>query len=313
MKILVTGGAGFIGSHIVERYHKENHEVHVIDNFSTGKRENIDFLPNEYIYNFEVQNRKLFSKLLEKEDYDIVIHLAAVVSVVETIENPLYSQSVNNNATLNILESIRQHTGNLKKFIFASSTAVYGNDPVLPKTIKSSINPESPYAIQKFSSEQYGVIYNKLYDIPTTSLRFFNVYGPRQNPESAYSGVISIMNKCFSEDDAFTFYGDGNQTRDFVYIMDLVNAIDIVINNSKTNGKVYNLGTGNSTSLLDIYNEFRRVYGRDIKYSFKPERPGDIRESYADISELKELGYSPRYSINEGLEEYIYSEKKESY
>lgn len=313
MKILVTGGAGFIGSHIVERYHKENHEVHVIDNFSTGKRENIDFLPNEYIYNFEVQNRKLFSKLLEKEDYDIVIHLAAVVSVVETIENPLYSQSVNNNATLNILESIRQHTGNLKKFIFASSAAVYGNDPVLPKTIKSSINPESPYAIQKFSSEQYGVIYNKLYDIPTTSLRFFNVYGPRQNPESAYSGVISIMNKCFSEDDAFTFYGDGNQTRDFVYIMDLVNAIDIVINNSKTNGKVYNLGTGNSTSLLDIYNEFRRVYGRDIKYSFKPERPGDIRESYADISELKELGYSPRYSINEGLEEYIYSEKKESY
>lgn len=313
MKILVTGGAGFIGSHIVERYHKENHEVHVIDNFSTGKRENIDFLPNEYIYNFEVQNRKLFSKLLEKEDYDIVIHLAAVVSVVETIENPLYSQSVNNNATLNILESIRQHTGNLKKFIFASSAAVYGNDPVLPKTIKSSINPESPYAIQKFFSEQYGVIYNKLYDIPTTSLRFFNVYGPRQNPESAYSGVISIMNKCFSEDDAFTFYGDGNQTRDFVYIMDLVDAIDIVINNSKTNGKVYNLGTGNSTSLLDIYNEFRRVYGRDIKYSFKPERPGDIRESYADISELKALGYSPRYSINEGLEEYIYSEKKESY
>lgn len=311
MKILVTGGAGFIGSHIVERYHKENHEVHVIDNFSTGKRENIDFLPNEYIYNFEVQNRKLFSKLLEKEDYDIVIHLAAVVSVVETIENPLYSQSVNNNATLNILESIRQHTGDLKKFIFASSAAVYGNDPVLPKTIKSSINPESPYAIQKFSSEQYGVIYNKLYDIPTTSLRFFNVYGPRQNPESAYSGVISIMNKCFSEDNEFTFYGDGNQTRDFVYIMDLVDAIDIVINNSKTNGKIYNLGTGNSTSLLDIYNEFRRVYGKDIKYSFKPERPGDIRESYADISELKELGYSPRYSINEGLKEYIYSEKKE--
>lgn len=208
-----------------------------------------------------------------------------------------------------MLEANKKYNNNLKKFVFASSAAVYGNTEDLPQKVKSYIEPESPYAIEKYAGEQYSKIYSKLYDLPTTALRFFNIFGARQDPNSPYSGVISIMHKQFSDNDGFTFYGDGKQTRDFVYVKDLVQAVDIVISNNSTNGKVYNLGTGRQTSLHDIFNSFESIFNKSIKYSYAQERKGDIKYSYANIDELTSLGYKPEYSVRRGLEEYINSNK----
>lgn len=227
------------------------------------------------------------------------------MSVVETIKDPILSQSVNIESTLNILESNRQYNKNLKKFIFASSAAVYGNTEDLPKKVATFIDPESPYAIEKYAAEQYTKLYNKLFNMPTTSLRFFNIYGPRQDPSSPYSGVLSIMNEKFQNDDTFTFFGDGEQTRDFVYIKDLVQAVTIVLNNESSNGRIYNLGNGNQISLLQIFNTFKKLYNKTINHNFSDTRSGDIKHSYAQIEELTSLGYKPKYDVEDGLKAYV--------
>src|SRR5699024_4352469 len=208
---LITGGAGFIGSNIAEHYHNENNNVIIIDNLSSGYIENIDFLTKTNFIKGDIQDTNFLNQVFDNYEFDLVIHLAAVVSVVETVENPYKSQKVNIESTLKLLSIIKEKNVNLKRFIFASSAAVYGNLEDLPKSTNSLISPESPYAIEKFSGEQYTKIFNTLYNIPTTSLRFFNVYGPKQDPKSAYSGVISIMQNCFENDKPFTFFGDGTQ------------------------------------------------------------------------------------------------------
>ncbi|MFW0761879.1 NAD-dependent epimerase/dehydratase family protein [Staphylococcus cohnii] len=305
MKILITGGAGFIGSHLAEYFTEQNYEVFVLDNLKTGYRSNIPFIDNTHFIKNDVSNKQIVAELINKEQFDYVIHLAAVVSVVESIENPILSQSVNIEATLNILEANRQYNKNLKKIIFASSAAVYGNTEGLPKKVQTYIDPESPYAIEKFAAEQYTKLYNNLYNIPTTSLRFFNIYGPRQDPSSPYSGVLSIMNEKFQNNDIFTFFGNGEQTRDFVYIKDLVQAVSLVINNEESNGKIYNLGNGNQISLLQIFNTFEKLYNKTIEHRFSNPRSGDIKHSYAQIEGLTSLGYQPKYSVEDGLSAYV--------
>ncbi|MBF7015971.1 NAD-dependent epimerase/dehydratase family protein [Staphylococcus durrellii] len=305
MKILITGGAGFIGSHLAEYFNEQNYEVFILDNLKTGYHSNVGFIDNAHLIDNDVTNSQFVTELIKKEQFDYVIHLAAVVSVVETIKNPILSQSVNIEATLNMLESNRQYNKNLKKFIFASSAAVYGNTEGLPKKVNTFIDPESPYAIEKYAAEQYTKLYNKLFNMPTTSLRFFNIYGPRQDPSSPYSGVLSIMNEKFQNDDTFTFFGDGEQTRDFVYVKDLVQAVSIVLNNENANGKIYNLGSGEQISLLQIFNTFEKLYNKTINYKFSDSRSGDIKHSYAQIEELTSLGYKPKYSVEDGLAAYV--------
>lgn len=304
MKVLITGGAGFIGSHLAEHFSNCS-EVFILDNLSTGHRSNVSFIDETHFIENSITNKHLVQELIKKEKFDIVIHLAAVVSVVETINNPILSQSTNIKGTLNLLEANRQFNDNLKKFIFASSAAVYGNTELLPQEIESFIDPESPYAIEKYTAEQYTKIYNRLYNLPTTNLRFFNIYGPRQDPSSPYSGVLSIMQNKFSNNKSFTFFGDGEQTRDFVYVKDLVQAVSIVVNKKEANGRIFNLGNGKQVSLLKIFKEFEMLYDKTINYQFQSPREGDIRHSYAEISGLKELGYSPKYNVHEGLQEYI--------
>ncbi|WP_210146356.1 GDP-mannose 4,6-dehydratase [Staphylococcus sp. GDY8P29P] len=305
MKILITGGAGFIGSHLAENFYNDNHEVFIVDNLSSGHRENINFIDDNHFFHKDVIDFNFIENLIYKENFHIIIHLAAVVNVVDTIKNPILSQKINTEATLNILECIRKHNRKIQRFIFASSAAIYGNTSSLPKKEDVYINPESPYAIQKYSSEQYAKIYYNLYNIPTTSLRFFNIFGPRQDPSSPYSGVISIMQQKFIEKEAFNFYGDGNQTRDFVYVKDLVSAINVIIENEESKGNIYNLGTQIPSSLKDIFEIFSDIYSSKIDYSFKKERKGDIKHSYANIEKLQQLGYKPRYNIYQGLKEYI--------
>lgn len=305
MKILITGGAGFIGSHLAEYFINSNHEVFILDNLSTGHRSNVSFIDDLHFIENDVTNKTLVQDLIKEEQFDIVIHLAAVVSVVETINNPILSQKVNIDGTLNLLEANRQYNENLKKFIFASSAAVYGNTKGLPKKVETFIDPESPYAIEKYAGEQYTKLYNKLYSLPTTALRFFNIYGPRQDPSSPYSWVLSIMHSKFQKDEAFKFFGDGEQTRDFVYVKDLVQAVSIVINSDFANGGIYNLGTSKPLSLLEMFDEFKKLYSKTIDYSFTEARSGDIKHSYAEIDDLKALGYTPKYSVEEGLKEYI--------
>ncbi|WP_434547348.1 NAD-dependent epimerase/dehydratase family protein [Mammaliicoccus sciuri] len=258
MKLLITGGAGFIGSHIAEYYFEKNHEIFIIDNLSTGHKENIDFIKNENFFEKDILDFEFVRELVRKEQFDVVIHLAATVSVVETIDKPVLSNKVNVDGTVNLLEANRELNKNIKKFIIASSAAIYGNNDILPEQENVYIDPQSPYAIQKYAGEQYAKIYYNLYGLPTTSLRFFNVYGPKQDPNSPYSGVISIMNKKYLEDKPFTFYGDGKQSRDFIFIKDLVRAISIVIDTEESNGEIYNLGTGIQTNLLEIFNIFSK-------------------------------------------------------
>lgn len=307
MKALITGGAGFIGSHIAKKFIDNDINVHVVDNLSTGKIENIDFLKKECFFQRDINDLEYMTELLKKEQYDYVLHLAAMVSVVETIDKPFQSNEDNITSSINLLESIHKYVPNIKKFFFASSAAVYGRLEDLPKTIESKVDPLSPYAVQKYASERYSKIYHELYNIPTVSMRFFNIYGPKQNPNSDYSGVLSILNKKFSNKENFTFFGDGEQTRDFVYIKDLVEAVWLVIHNEDSNGKVYNLGTGSQSTLNEIFKIFEKNFGYSIPYEYKEERRGDIKYSYAEISPLKELGFIPSYSIKDGVSEYLNS------
>ncbi|WP_019166319.1 NAD-dependent epimerase/dehydratase family protein [Staphylococcus delphini] len=305
MKVLITGGAGFIGSHVAEHFIKQQQDVYIVDNLSSGYRANIPFIDDNHFFHTDIRNYDEIESIIRTHQFHIIIHLAAVVSVVDTVENPEESNDVNISALVHLLELCRKHLNHLKKFIFASSAAVYGNEATLPKSILSPIQPESPYAIQKYSSEQYVKLYHALYHLPTASLRFFNVYGPKQDPQSQYSGVLSIMKNCFDHDKTFTFFGDGEQTRDFVYVKDIVQAVQVVLEQHTSDGQVYNVGTSQPTSLLAIYKTFVNLYQKEIPIAFAAPRDGDVKHSYADIEPLKQLGFLNRYTLQEGLDEYL--------
>ncbi|EMG26702.1 UDP-glucose 4-epimerase [Listeria fleischmannii 1991] len=310
--ILVTGGAGFIGGHLVEQLVAKNTVV-VVDNLSTGKIEN---LPDEVIFiNGDISNPETVKSLFENFTFDFVYHLAAVASVVKTVNEPVASHYVNSSSTIYLLEACKEQEKQIEKFVFASSAAVYGAEPTLPKTEKSLIDPITPYGIDKYSSEKYVISYGELFGLPVSVARFFNVYGPRQNPDSPYSGVLSILANTAIQlkegsEKPFSIYGDGEQIRDFVYVQDIVQGLIILGENKSSRGEVFNIASGEKNTLNDVISLFEKLIGQPIPKVNHSMRKGDIKYSFASIDKIKQLGYVPYFNILDGLEAYLNFEIK---
>lgn len=311
-KYLVTGGAGFIGSNLVETLVLNHNEVVVVDDLSMGKIANIKKFIGRGVtfYEKSITDFLFMQKLLKKEKFDYIVLLGAVASVADSINRPKETHEVNLEANVNIFETIRVEKLSIKKILFASSAAIYGNNPDLPKKESSLVDPLTPYAIDKFASERYAINYGKLYGLPTVATRFFNVYGPKQNPESPYSGVLSIIHNCLLNDSKFTVFGDGEQTRDFTYVKDVVKALLLMLNEKTALHDVYNVATGKRTTLNEDIRAFEKAMGKKLEIEYFPARTGDIKDSYADITKLSSLGFTPEYSIEAGLNEYVKSESK---
>lgn len=304
MKVLVTGGAGFIGSHVVEEYQKEGHEIVVVDDLSMGSLANIGDMSGVTFYQESIANFEFMKKLLVTEKFDVIYLLAAIASVADTIARPYESHKINQEANLFILETIRANKLEIKKLLFASSVAVYGNLPELPKMEASPVAPATAYAIDKYATERFVLSYADLYSIPATAVRFFNVFGPRQNPASPYSGVLSIIADTLRKNEQFTLMGNGRQTRDFVFVKDVVRALKILETTDGTDGQVYNVATGHSRQLLEAIETFEKVSGKKLYRLDAPQRIGDIQESVASIEKLEKLNFSPAYSFESGVRLY---------
>lgn len=306
---LITGGAGFIGSNLANEL-SLNNRVTIIDDLSMGSVSNIELRDTVTFIEGDVTDASVMTDLLRKNTFDYVFHFAAIASVADSVERPVATHHVNFESVLSLLELIKAHQPQLKRLVFASSAAVYGDEPTLPKQEESVIRPLTPYAIDKFAAEKYVLAYNELYDVPTSAVRFFNVYGPNQNPKSPYSGVISIMMDKFEmarkgQASDFTLFGDGEQSRDFVYVKDVIQALLLVAESSDSRGEVYNVGTGNQTTLNNLLDFFLESRSKEVMILKEAVRQGDIPDSYADITKLQTLGYQSRYSIKEGLTEYF--------
>ncbi|MGH1636542.1 NAD-dependent epimerase/dehydratase family protein [Enterococcus avium] len=312
-KYLITGGAGFIGSTLANYLSKEN-SVIVIGDLSMGKEENLIKSSKLQFINGSVTDSELMNDILSNNTFDYVFHLAAIASVADSVERPVETHQVNFESVLMLLELIRKYQKGLKRLVFSSSAAVYGDEPTLPKKEESVIRPLTPYAVDKFAAEQYVLDYNHLYGVKTSAVRFFNVYGPNQNPESPYSGVISILVDRYKkiqkgEDTQFILFGEGSQSRDFVFIEDVVQALLLVAKKEESLGKQFNVGTGIATTLNGLIEIIDRTLGFKLPLEHEAERDGDIKESVADISRLKSLGFTPSFSVREGMKKYLVSEE----
>ncbi len=300
-KTLVTGGAGFIGSHIVEELVLLDHKVTIVDNLSSGSLENLAHIDQKNIefIHMDIRNEDAVAKLFEQGKFDVVFHQAAIASVQKSINEPENTKSVNVAGTENIFKHA-QRTG-VDKVVFASSAAVYGDGPVLPKNEFMQLHPTSPYGEHKMINEDLAVIYSEKGSTQFMGLRYFNVYGERQNPSSDYSGVISIFKERIFKGQDVTIFGDGSQTRDFVYIKDIVTA-NIMMMMSYSDFSIYNVGSGVQSSLTDLIKVFQKVYSKDVQVVYKDVRKGDIKFSVADISRIKnDFSFSPRYDLLQGI------------
>jgi len=299
-KHIVTGGAGFIGSALVRALLSPGDAtVAVIDNLSTGHRRNLDEVVGKIaLHQVDIRDFSSIQKIVAGAD--TVFHIAAVPSVPKSIVDPVPSHESNIDGTFNVLRACVE--GKVRKVVYAASSSAYGDTLVLPKVETMIPNPKSPYAAQKLMGEYYCSTFSSCYGLDATSLRFFNVYGPRQDPSSPYSGVISVFMTCLLQGTSPTIHGDGEQTRDFTYIEDVV---DLVIKAAKAPGvagKVFNAGNGNCYSLNEIWAILQKIEGVTIPAKYGPPRAGDVRDSQADTTAaMNELGHSPRFSIEEGL------------
>jgi UDP-glucose 4-epimerase len=300
-KVVVTGGAGFIGSHIVDRLLNDGFEVTVVDNFLTGRLGNTAHHQGRKDYHFvkgDIRDPDVIRKAVE--DADAVFHEAALVSVNRSVENPTLTNEINVTGTLTLLKSCMD--SNVKRFIYASSSSVYGETETLPKSEELACHPTSPYAVSKLAAENYVKVFHQVYGLETVGLRYFNVYGTRQG-YGPYSGVITIFINQLLADQQPTIYGDGTQTRDFTNVRDVVEANVLALVNKKASGRVFNIATGVATSI----NELARILlditkKRNLKATYAEPRLGDIKHSYADISNAnKILGYRPKVQLREGL------------
>ena len=303
---LVTGGAGFIGSNLVEALLKRGHKVRCLDNLSTGRQENVDLFADDPNFTFikgDITDFDTCTAACEGVSY--VMHQAAWGSVPRSIKMPLFYEKVNIGGTLNMMEAARQSS--VKKFVYASSSSVYGDHPTLPK--KEGVEGEllSPYALTKRADEEYGKLYFKLYNLDTYALRYFNVFGRRQNPNGAYAAVIPKFIKQLTDGESPTINGDGGQSRDFTYIENVIEAnFKACAAPHQAAGQAYNVAYGEREYLIDIYHLLCDALGADIEPHFGPERTGDIRHSHADISKARELlGYEPDYDFKRGIQEAI--------
>lgn len=299
---LVTGGAGFIGSNLCEAISGMGYQVRCLDNLSTGKQENIDFLTDRENYTFirgDIRDLDTCMKACEGVSY--VLHQAAWGSVPRSIEMPLLYEEINIRGTLHMMEAARQM--GVKKFIYASSSSVYGDHPVLPKVEGQEGNLLSPYALTKRADEEYGRLYKKLYGLDTYGMRYFNVFGRRQDPDGAYAAVIPRFIRELLHDETPTINGDGRQSRDFTYIDNVIEAnLKACLASSEAAGKAFNIAYGGREYLIDIYHDLCRALGKEIEPHFGPDRAGDIKHSNADISRARELlGYEPEYDFASGI------------
>ncbi len=298
----MTGCAGFIGSNIVEALIKRGFDVIGIDDFSTGKKKNIEDLDFEFIQG-SINDRDLLMKILKRVDH--ILHQAAIPSVPRSIDDPMRSNIVNIGGTLNLL--ICAKDSGIKRVVYASSSSVYGDSEKLPKKEDMAINPLSPYALTKYAGEGYCKLFNDIYGLETISLRYFNVFGPKQDPTSEYSAVIPIFIKLMLSGNNPVIFGDGSTSRDFSYIENNVEAnILAMIAPEQACGKVYNIACEERTSLNELVEYINVILNTDFKPIHEEERPGDIKHSLADISlARKYLNYKPKVYFREGLKKTI--------
>lgn len=299
-QIVITGGAGFIGSNIALEL-CQKHDVVVIDNFSTGRRENlIDILDKIRLVEGDINDAHLLKQEFGSADY--VLHQAALPSVQRSVEDPMATNLTNVDGTLSVLLAARDC--GVKKVVYASSSSVYGDTPVLPKREDMAPNPRSPYAISKLAGEYYCRVFSEIYGLKTVALRYFNVFGPRQDPNSQYAAVIPLFITRILRRKPPVIFGDGLQTRDFTYVRDVVQA-NILAMKSQAVG-VFNIASGRQISLNDLADKIMEITGIKIEKVYDKPRKGDIRDSLADISSAKKiLGYEPRFDLEKGLKETI--------
>jgi nucleoside-diphosphate-sugar epimerase len=295
---LVTGGAGFIGSHLSEEIVRRGHRVRVADSLITGKRSNLDHIAGVEFIEGDLAELEFARKAAEGCDY--VLHQAAIPSVPRSVKDPITSNRANVDATLNMLVASRD--AGVKRLVFAASSSAYGDTPTLPKHEQMPLNPLSPYALQKVVGEQYLQMFTKLYGLETVSIRYFNVFGPRQDPTSPYSGVISVFATALLENRSPRIYGNGEQTRDFTYVANVVDGVLRACEAPQASGEVINVATGGRISLNKLFYAMRDVVGGNLEPTYAEPRQGDVRDSQADIRKAKDLlGYTPIVMFEDGL------------
>ncbi len=311
-RYIVTGGAGFIGSALVRALlARGDGSVEVIDNLLTGNRKNLDEVASQiHLHEVDICNYDGIATVLRGAD--TVFHLAAIPSVPRSIDDPVPSHEVNIDGTFNVLRAASE--GACKRVVYAASSSAYGDSETLPKVEAMQPKPKSPYAAQKLMGEYYASVFSSCYGIETVSLRFFNVYGPRQDPSSPYSGVLSLFMRCLIERRAPTILGDGEQTRDFTYVEDVA---DLVIKAAQApasvSGNVYNAGNGSNYSLNTVWKLLQQIEGVRIEPKFGPPRAGDVRDSLADTTlAVADLGHAPRFTLEEGLRRTLAWYKEET-
>jgi len=300
MRYLVTGGAGFIGSNTVDELVKRGHSVVVLDDLSSGKEDNLADVRSKITFvKGSITDLEVVQKAIHQAEY--VIHLAARTSVPRSVKDPLETNRINVEGTLNVLLAARDNK--VKRVVFAASSSAYGETPTLPKTETMQPRPISPYGVSKYVGELYAQTFGYCYGLETVSLRYFNIFGPRQDPDSPYSGVLSRFATAFLEEQQPVVFGDGEQTRDFTYVENAVQGNLLACEAPSAAGAVFNIGTGARVSLNHTLDCLRRISGKKLPAKYEPSREGDIRDSQADIGKAREiLGYDPAVMFEEGLE-----------
>ena len=301
--VLVTGGAGFIGSNMVIELLKSGYGVKIIDNFSTGKKENIiEYIKDIEIINGDIRDFEMVKSAVK--DVDIVFHQAALPSVPRSINDPITSNDVNVNGSLNIFQASKEE--GVKKIMFASSSSIYGDNPILPKTEDMVSKPLSPYAVSKLAAENYLNVYSRLFGMETVALRYFNVFGPRQDPNSLYSAVIPKFIAAVLRGESPIIFGDGEQSRDFTYVENVINANILAANVKFESGMFMNCAGHEQITLNTLLESINNILGKNVKAIYQTPRTGDVKHSFASIEKIKKkIGYLPSVNFEEGLKKTV--------
>jgi nucleoside-diphosphate-sugar epimerase len=299
---LVTGGAGFIGSHLAEELLRRGERVRIVDNLITGKRENLAHLQEAEFVHGDLADLDVARRAVEGIEY--VLHQAAIPSVPRSVQDPITSNRANVDASLNVLVAARD--AGVRRVVYAGSSSAYGDTPTLPKVETMPTTPLSPYALQKLVAEQYCQMFTQLYGLETVTIRYFNVFGPRQDPSSPYSGVISLFIRALVDGRPPTIYGDGGQTRDFTYVANVVDGVLRACHAPAASGEVINVATGGRISLNELFQVVKAVTSAKVDPIYAEVRAGDVRDSQADIGKARRLlGYEPIVSFEQGLEKTV--------